>query len=386
VRVRSFMYVPYQPVGPLKLPALYMPFTVRLSPHLDTARKNTLVWAGAMGMLDSVPGGAGDGIWNEQKLMAFDFPLCASGIHPDATGPQLDLTSQWLTWGTYGDDFVPIVFGQRRDIAGAKLFHERLAQFMPLDCGATPPPLNPAERGLANLWSRTAPPVSADDRLQLRTSILETTGSWLWEIANHLQNRIPDPVDYIEMRRKTFGSDLTMSLSRIAEGNAIPPEIYQTRPMQGLCNSAADCACLINDIYSYRKEIEFEGELHNCVLVVRQFLGCDAQTAMNIVADLMASRMRQFERIAATDLPALCADFGLDAAARAHLSHYVERLQNWLSGILHWHENCQRYVRPVQSATTRRALDGPTGLGTSAALLAREHAMGDTDRHHCRAV
>ena len=32
--------------------------------------------------------------------------------------------------------------------------------------------------------------------------------------------------------------------------------------------------CLLNDMFSYRKEIEFEGEVHNAVLVVRNFLGC----------------------------------------------------------------------------------------------------------------
>ena len=66
---------------------------------------------------------------------------------PDATGPELDLSSQWLTWGTYGDDYVPAVFGRRRDPAGAKLFHERMALFMPLDGGTTPPPADAAERG-----------------------------------------------------------------------------------------------------------------------------------------------------------------------------------------------------------------------------------------------
>jgi germacradienol/geosmin synthase len=326
-------------------------------------RASTLAWAQAMGMLD-------EGVWNEAQAAGFDVPLCAAGIHPDATAPQLNLTSQWLTWGTYGDDYFPAVFTRRRDLASAKLFHERLAVLMPLDCGATPPPLNAAERGLADLWPRTALPMAATDRLQFRTAILTMTESWLWEFANQAQNRIPDPVDYIEMRRKTFGSDLTMSLSRIAEGNSLPPELFGTRPLQGLCNSAADCGALINDVYSYRKEIEFEGELHNCVLVVQLFLGCGAQTAMAITADLMASRMRQFERIAAVELPELCADFGLDRAAQAHLGHFVQRLQNWLSGILNWHEHCKRYVRPVERPPERRPVAGPTGLGTSAALLA----------------
>ena len=55
----------------------------------------------------------------------------------------------------------------------------------------------------------------------------------------------------------------------------VPPEIYHTRTMRALENSAADYACLINDVFSYQKEIEFEGELHNCVLVVQNFLDCD---------------------------------------------------------------------------------------------------------------
>lgn len=371
VRVRSFTFVPYQPVGPLKMPELYMPFPVRLSPHLDAARRSTIAWARAMGMLDGLPGLPGEGIWNERKLAGFDFPLCAAGIHPEATGPELDLSSQWLTWGTYGDDYVPAVFGRRRDPAGARLFHERMALFMPLEGGATPPPLDAAERGLADLWSRTAPPMAGADRQRFRTAILEMTASWVWEVANQTQHRIPDPVDYVEMRRKTFGSDLTMTLSRIAEGNTLPPEIFRTRPMEELNNSAADCACLINDLFSYRKEIEFEGEFHNCVLVVRHFLGCDAQRALDITGELMASRMRQLEHVAAAELPVLCADFGLDADARTHLYRYVERLQNWLSGILNWHRGCRRYPGFVAAAApdVARVPSGPKGLGTSAARV-----------------
>ncbi len=42
--------------------------------------------------------------------------------------------------------------------------------------------------------------------------------------------------------------------------------------LRGLDNSAADYACLANDVFSYRKEIEFEGELNNGVLVIQRFL------------------------------------------------------------------------------------------------------------------
>ena len=43
-------------------------------------------------------------------------------------------------------------------------------------------------------------------RRQFRTAVEDMTSSWLWELANQAQHRVPDPVDYIEMRRHTFGS------------------------------------------------------------------------------------------------------------------------------------------------------------------------------------
>ena len=104
------------------------------------------------------------------------------------------------------------------------------------------------------------------------------------------QNRIPDPVDYLEMRRATFGSDLTMSLCRLGHGRRLPPEVYRSGPVRSLENAAIDYACLINDVFSYQKEIEYEGEVHNAILVVQNFFGCDYPTALGIVHDLMTQR------------------------------------------------------------------------------------------------
>ena len=62
--------------------------------------------------------------------------LCAAGIHPGAAPGQLDLTTSWLAWGTYGDDYYPVVFGRGMDIPGARACNARLAQF----CRSTWPP------------------------------------------------------------------------------------------------------------------------------------------------------------------------------------------------------------------------------------------------------
>ncbi|GGO90530.1 family 2 encapsulin nanocompartment cargo protein terpene cyclase [Wenjunlia tyrosinilytica] len=372
-RIRSLTSVPHRRVGPSLLPDFFMPFTTRLSPHLGASRKHVVDWARRMGMLEAQPGVPGSGVWDEGKLMGFDFPLCSAGIHPDASSDELNLTSGWLTWGTYGDDYFPAVFGRTGDLAGAKVCNDRLSAFMPLDASAAPAPANALERGLADLWSRTAGPMEADARRRFRDAIEDMTASWLWELANQAQNRIPDPVDYIEMRRATFGSDLTMSLCRLAHGQQVPPEIYRSGPMRSLENAAADYACLMNDVFSYQKEIEFDGEVHNGVLVVQNFFNCDYPTALDIVHDLMTSRMLQFQHVAAHELPVLYDDFDLGSQARDILDGYVLELQNWLSGILTWHQGCHRYKESVLLGRggTVRALGGPTGLGTSAARIAR---------------
>ncbi|MFF3440143.1 family 2 encapsulin nanocompartment cargo protein terpene cyclase [Streptosporangium sp. NPDC002721] len=369
--VRSHTHVPLREVGPLPLPEIYMPYTARMNPHLDTARRNTVEWAREMGMFEQLPGFPGLAVWTEHKLDTYDFAICAGAINPDAPAPDLDISTFWLTWGTYADDYFPVVFGSRRDMAGAKAFNERLSAFMPLDLSATPPPVNPIERGLADLWSRTAAPMTEAARAGFRRAVEDMTESWLWELANHIQNRVPDPVDYIEMRRKTFGSDLTMSLSRLAHGQTVPPEIYATRTMRGLDDSAADYACLVNDLCSYQKEIQFEGELHNCVLVVQDFLNCDARQAADIVNDLMTSRMRQFEHIVATELPALLDDYDLDGEARQALDGYVRELQDWMAGVLLWHMKTRRYDESElhHPPATTRPVGGPAGLGTAAARV-----------------
>jgi germacradienol/geosmin synthase len=199
------------------------------------------------------------------------------------------------------------------------------------------------ERGLLDLWTRTTAGMDADQRQALKASVDVMTESWVWELSNRLQNRIPDPVDYLEMRRATFGADLTLNLARRGHGPAIPPEVHRSGPVRSLENAAVDYACLLNDIFSYQKEIEYEGDLHNAILVVQNFFGADYPTALRVVHDLTTQRMQQFEHVIAHELPVLYDDFALSAEARAAMDAYVADLQNWLAGILNWHRTVDRY-------------------------------------------
>ncbi|MFE4176505.1 family 2 encapsulin nanocompartment cargo protein terpene cyclase [Streptomyces sp. NPDC056909] len=372
-RLRGYSHRLFQKVGPSRLPDFHMPFEASLSPHLDHSREHVVEWSHRMGILEAQPGIPGSDVWDEERLRRIDLPLCAAGIHPDAAPEALDLTSDWLTWGTYGDDYYPVVYGNARDAAGAKACNERLLLFMPVETDEVPVPTTGLERGLADLWIRTAGPMDVAARRTFRDAVEEMIASWHWELVNQAQHRIPDPVDYMEMRRRTFGSNMTMSLSRLSHGRVVPPEIYRTGPMRSLENAAQDYACLMNDVFSYQKEIEFEGEIHNGVLVVQNFFDCDYPTALAVVDDLMKSRMSQFQHVVADELPVLYDDFDLDDDARRVLDGYVKELENWLSGILVWHRDCHRYKESDllhdRAGITRWIPPMPNGIGTSAARI-----------------
>src|SRR2546423_7469679 len=160
-----------------------------------------------------------------------------------------------------------------------------------------------------------------------------------------------------------------MSLARISHGNLVPPEVYQTRTMRQLDNAAQDYACLTNDVFSYQKEIQFEGEIHNMVFVMESFLGCDRLRARDIVAELMAERMRQFEHIVAEELPAMFEQFGLNEKVQDTLTGYARELQDWMSGILEWHRKCPRYQ---EAALVERYGGGAGGGAGGFGLVAGE--------------
>jgi germacradienol/geosmin synthase len=215
---------------------------------------------------------------------------------------------------------------------------------------------------------------------RFRDAVTDMLDSWLWELANEIINRIPDPVDYVEMRRRTFGSTLTMTLARLSAGPAVPAGIYQSPVIRTLEAAASDYACLCNDIFSYQKEMEFEGTVHNAVLVVRQFFRCGTAAAFEVVNDLMTARMRQFERLLADELPAIREQ--LDETGRAGLRVYVTQLQDWMASIVNWHQHCHRYTEQGLMRRYRAgphpataglgglsAVGGLTGLGTAGARI-----------------
>jgi germacradienol/geosmin synthase len=360
-RLRAYLHVPFQPIGPVQMPAFSMPYQVTLNKHLHQAREANLTWSIEMGYTS-------EGLWDETAVRGYDLPLCTAGHDPDAPLETLILNAGWTTWGTYVDDYLPAAFVSRRDLAGARAQVARLAQCMPADLHMPFPPANAAERSLIDLWARTAPPLSSSARTDLRDSVMALLHAMLWEAANEIQNRLPDPIDYIEMRRSTFGSEMLFMLPQLGRQDDLPAGMFVTRTIKSLHAAATDYAMLANDIFSYRKEVECDGERHNAVLLLVKLFALSDQDAVTTTARLMEARLRQFEHIIATELPILCRRHHLDDRALQAMNTYVQRLRDFIAAVFHWHLHTSRY-RAAELARTRQPWRGCSGLGTSAARL-----------------
>lgn len=124
----------------------------------------------------------------------------------------------------------------------------------------------------------------------------------------------------------------------------MPAAVAGARPLLVLRDAFSDAVHLRNDLFSYQRETEEEGELSNGVLVLETFLGCSTQEAAESVNDLLTSRLQQFENTVLTELPPLFAEHALDPVQCARVLAYVKGLQDWQSGGHEWHMRSSRYM------------------------------------------
>ncbi|MFJ8958894.1 hypothetical protein ACIRG5_05850 [Lentzea sp. NPDC102401] len=323
-----------------------MPFSARLSPHVDRVRQHTKTWARDMGMLDGL-------LWTEAYYDQSDFGSFTPLAHPALGLDALVQISDMHVWAWYVADIFYDGYFRTRDLAGAKAFVARMRSVMD---DPAQPTWTVAERALADLLTRA--PLSARDE----ASLVEYFDALLWEVHCNAQNRVPDPVDFVEMRRRTIAADMSARLAAGRHLDELPAELMANSTMQAMVDAFADITSLKADVVGYDRFGPDTGIITNAVEVVRTFFDCEVQQAVNMVADLVNARMRQFATSAAEDLPYLADQYRLDAGQREALKAYVEALKAWLAGELLWTQRTGRY-QPYPTPSVA-SFHRPSGLGT----------------------
>lgn len=294
--------------------------------------------------------------WTEAFYDAADYGGFAPLTHPTASLEDLKHINDWHTWGFYLHDAFREGFLRPRNVGGGRAFVARLKEILG---NPSVPPLNPAEKGLADLVSRSS--LDDDDR----AGVTELFDGMLWELHNTAQGRVPDPIDLVEMRRKTNAGDLSAALAMKSVHAELPEELLRNSTMRALADSFGDVPGLRQEILGFGPLYATGASTTSAVLAVQQFFECELQQAVSVVADLVAARLRQIGSIIA-ELPSIADEYALDEAARAGLHRYVEALKSWLAGELLWSQRSGRFS--FSPSPTRRPFHVPSGLGTAAVL------------------
>ena len=300
-----------------------------------------------------------------------DYALLCSYTHPEAPREELNLITDWYVWVFFFDDHFLEVYKRTGDQAGAKEYLRRLPMFMPIQLEEGHlAPVNAVERGLIDLWVRTVPSKSVDWRLRFFESTRNLLEESNWELSNINAKRVPNPIEYLEMRRKVGGAPWSADLVEHAVFVEIPSRIADTRPMRVVKETfRRRCSLAKRPVFSYQREIEEEGEMANGVLVMERFLHLETQKAANLVNDILTSRLQQFEKTTFTELPPLFEEYALHAAERNNVLSYIRGLQDWQAGGHEWHMRSSRYMNKGTQAQASSLFSGPKGLGMAAARL-----------------
>ncbi|KAI0820240.1 terpenoid synthase [Trametes gibbosa] len=143
---------------------------------------------------------------------------------------------------------------------------------------------------------------------------------------------ILDLEPYISVRRDTSGCKPVFDLIEYSMDIDLPEFVVEHPIIKALNQGAND---LVTDIFSYNVE-QSRGDTHNMIAILMNIRGLDLQSAVDHVGELCKQTIDVFienrEKI-----PSFGPDLDRDVAM------YVQGLQDWIVGSLHWSFMTKRY-------------------------------------------
>ncbi|MGJ7906470.1 terpene synthase family protein [Actinopolyspora sp. H202] len=349
---------------PFELPDFYTPHPARLNPHVDSARTHTTRWARETGLLSRPRSTAtATTIPDETEFDDHDYALLAGYTHPDVSTATLNLLADWYAWMFLLDDQLPPHDERPGSSTEARRDVQRLLGFLRTTAGCVPEPNTPLERGLAELWQRTAATTTPRLLRRLAAELHILLTARVHQPCRPLES-FPNPVDHLRGSRHSSGARWVATLVEYPLGSPLPLAVARSRPLRLLRECFADALRLCNDLFSYQRETRQERKRDNTVLSVERFLECSPQRAAEIANTVLTRRVHLFEITLHRGLPALLSEHELPEQQRTTVLTYVNGMRDWLAGAHEWHSLSTRYMNTGPIHTTR--IRQPAGLGFTA--------------------
>ncbi|KAI0775257.1 terpenoid synthase [Trametes elegans] len=166
------------------------------------------------------------------------------------------------------------------------------------------------------------------------------------QARDRAQGDIPSLEEYISLRWDTSGCKPCFALIEYAAGFDLPDEVVSHPTIRSLEEATNSFVTWSNDIFSYNVE-QARRDNHNMIAVVMHQHNIALQEAVDLVGALCKLSIDRFEEDRQR-LPSWGPDIDQDVAV------YVQGLQNWIVGSLHWSFDSMRYFGREGAAIKRQ--------------------------------
>ncbi len=332
----------------------YIPFATRISPDVDRAAAQQLRWPRYYGLLPDEA--------SEQRHLQSRYAELAGRFYPTASGDELDLGVDQMSWFFIFDDQFDGVWGQSASWAKRLTSAVNQALQAPADLGLTHP--LPLVRAFADLWIRSCDGMSADWRIR-------ATANWRAYLDGHVTEAIyrsrafdPSQAEHLVVRSHTAGAQPILDLAERLGYYEAPARLHDSAMMTTMRLIASEIVVLDNDIVSVEKE-EAVGD-DNLVLHIEREMGCTRDGAIDVICGMIRERAERFLDLEER-LPWLGSYLALNPAERHALERFrTDALHTVMRGAHDWQQRSHRYASPHRVAAPRRRTASPHRAGQPA--------------------
>lgn len=319
----------------------FMPFPYRRSPDCERAVADHLAWPRSLGLISTEAAA--------RRHSKGDYADLAAYFYPSATGADLDLGVDLMSWFFLFDDLFDGPRGE--DPREAKKLTDAVGAVLDGPLAASAPPI---AHGFADVWRRTCHGMSpawcdrtAEHWRGYFSGYVEEASS---RYRNAPYNRADD---YLAMRRRTIGVLPTVDLAERTGHYEVLRWVYDSAIFSALLEIAIDTIVMLNDIASLEKE-KARGELNNLVLILMREHGWSQGRSIGHMRHEIRTRLEQFLLLESC-LPKVYDIFALNQKERETVERYrTDGMRAVIRGSYDWHGSSGRYAADYAISASRQ--------------------------------